>query len=83
MSQLFMATVVALAAVAAERCTFYYIALDAVADIWDREHRITVDVDPPEARAEYWGLREAGHATCEQPALLCVKSVLRSLHTSH
>ena len=40
--------------------TYFYITLGEVTRIWADAGKITVDADPPMARASYWGLREAG-----------------------
>lgn len=38
---------------------FYYVTLAEAAGVWTQERKLTVEVDPPRVRKEYWGLREA------------------------
>jgi len=54
-----------------DRYTFFYITLAEVANIWATAGRITVEVDPPQARASYWGFREAGSGLNCLRALAC------------
>lgn len=48
----------AAAGVARQSYDFFYITLPEAAAEWERAGRITVEVEPPDARRSYWGLRE-------------------------